>query len=468
MQKSDKKKFITNFGNLSISMIISSISSFFCFAVLGNKMSVEDYGQFSAVLALASSVAVFVNNVFASIVANREIAINPSASRDLLLTFFKARMLAFILSGAILSVYTYISGYHHLVVVSLIVILFVDSFFDLFEQIAFGLKVTKYSVVLNCLSSIAWTIVVAILPIKWISANVVLMFYGLIGIVKTFEHLRVDLKLTKQFAGVRSNLTKKYLLFSSLPYLYNRFLGIISAQLPVLLLDGYAGLSQTAYYSVGEKFTTPISKLTMVLISAAFPFITTAFNERKEKMGAIILGSFQLVLSFGACLCLLLCSISDWSLVTILGEKYLNAAEAFNYQIWFTIVLAVDSIFSMVLSADFKQKTLSVITTIDALTLIPFLYFGIGYGAKGIALAKLIYSTACLLYHIFIATKYWGNRGGCVRSVLAWCLFAMSACLCVFYPVRLAMIAAAVLVFSLAILLNFPVLRKLLRRISVN
>lgn len=460
------KKFLINFSNLSFSMILSTVCSFLCFAILGNKMSVGDYGQFSAIIALASSVAIFINNVFASIVANREIAINPTLSRKLFLTFLKVRILVFVIACVPLTIYARNVGYERSLVVGLISLLFVDSFFELFEQIAFGLKLTKYSMILNSASSIVWLLFVWLLPAEYFCINVILLVFSFVSIIRTLAYCFVDFKVTKQYKGVISNLSYRYLFFNSLPYLYNRLLGIISVQLPIILLGGHAGLNETAYYSVGEKFTTPISKLTMVVVSSAFPFITAALKENRQKIGHILLGAFQLILSFGTCFCLLLSSVSDWGLLVLFGEKYIAAAEAFNYQIWFTIVIMIDSLFSMTLSADFKQKTLSVITTIDALSLIPFLYFGIDYGAKGVALAKLIYSTACLLYHVFIALKYWGKGISYGRIILSWCLFAASACLCVFYPLRVVLISATLITFIFAILLNYPILKMLTRKLK--
>ena len=56
-----QKKIVKNWSSLFMSMVVSSASSFLCFAVLGNKMPVEDYGLFSTMIALATTVSVFVN-----------------------------------------------------------------------------------------------------------------------------------------------------------------------------------------------------------------------------------------------------------------------------------------------------------------------------------------------------------------------------------------------------------------------
>ena len=424
-----QKKIVKNWSSLFVSMIVTSISSFLCFAVLGNKMPVEEYGLFSAMIALATTVSVFVNNVLAGIVANREIAIEPSSSRNLLLKFLVIRAISFLFG--IVALFLYTRGdkdITQLIFISLGVLLSFDSFWDLFEQVAFGLKVTNYSMILNIVSSIIWLLIVFLIPRDKACINLVLPIYAVICLAKTVVYGGVDFKLTREYKDCSSTKSFKYLFGASMPYMYNRVLGTVSTQIPILLLDGYAGLSETAYYSVGEKFATPITKLTMVTISAVFPFLTRALKKNHRLAGQAVVNLFQIILSFGACGALILCATSKYWLVAILGQKYSGAVEAFNYQIWFAVIVSVDSILSMVLSSDFKQKALSIITTIDALLLVPFLYVGLGYGSKGIAIAKLIAAMVSVFYHLFIISHMLTERYFNWKLILAWVLFFALAC----------------------------------------
>lgn len=442
-------------------MILSTGCSFLCFAVLGQKMSVEDYGQFNSMIALASAVAVFINNVIAGIVANREIALAPGTSRNLLRKIGFVRTVIFIVGAIALMLYLMLHEQSSaLIIIGVIAMLFADSFWELFEQIVFGLKETRYSMIFNSISSVLWLLAVVILPVDLSTVGVVLVIYGLINAAKTVAYGGASFRITKPYQNAPDTLSDRYLFFSSFPYLYNRILGIVSTQLPILLLDGYAGLAETAFYSAGEKFTTPISKLTMVVISAIFPFLTTALRKNRKKTGTCLVDVFQITLSFGACVCLLLCSVSDLILIGVFGDKYANAAEAFNYQIWFAVVLSVDSFFSMLLSSDFKQKTLSVVTTIDALSLMPFLAFGLQYGAKGIAMAKLLHSTICLFYHLIITSKYFGERLINVRLVLSWVIFVSLASVGVFAASRWILLLVTAVSFVAVACLNIPTIKR--------
>lgn len=452
---------LKNFLHLFVSMILSTVCSFLCFAVLGQKMSVEDYGQFNSMIALASAVAVFINNVIAGIVANREIALDPGTSRNLLKRIGLVRTVIFIVGAVALLLYLTIhEKTPALIIAGVIAMLFADSFWELFEQIVFGLKETRFSMIFNSISSVLWLLAVVFLPADLSTVGIVLVIYGVINTAKTVAYGRASLQITKPYRDAPDTLSNRYLFSSSFPYLYNRILGIVSTQIPILLLDGYAGLAETAYYSAGEKFTAPISKLTMVVISAIFPFLTTALRKNRRNTGTCVVDVFQITLSFGACLCLLLCGVSDLVLIGFFGDKYANAAEAFNYQIWFAVVLSADSFFSMLLSSDFKQKTLSVVTTIDALSLIPFLALGLQYGAKGIAMAKLLHSTICLFYHLIITSKYFGERLINVRLIISWVIFVSLAGVGVFTASRWILLFVTAVSFVAVACLNIPTLKR--------
>jgi len=467
LRKITTSKFVKNWSSLVLSMLVTSVSSFLCFAILGNKMSVDDYGLFNTMIALASTVSIFVNNILAGIVANREIALKPQLSRNLLYKFLVIRVLAFLVGIVAMIVYTHKDErITELVFSGLVAMLFFDSFWDLFESIAFGLKITNYSMILNIVSSLTWLVTVILVPPTAASIGMILLLYAIIHSAKTVVYGAVDYKLTKPYSGSSESLPLQYLLVSSMPYLYNRFLGIVSTQIPILLLDGYSGLTETAYYSVGEKFTTPVTKLATVTISAVFPFLTRALKKDHKATGGIVVSLFQIMLSFGACVCLLLCATSDIWLVALLGKKYVGAVESFNYQIWFAVVLAIDSAFSMVLSSDFKQKTLSVVTTIDALSLVPFLYFGIFFGAKGVAMAKLIHAVTCLLYHLFITSKYFGGTLFNARLILSWMVFVGLAIASALLSSRISLLILVAAAMVLVVVLNVPAIKRIIQLVK--
>ncbi len=417
-------KFFKNFSQLLLSMIVTMIGTFLCYTILGRRMSVEDYADFSSILALVAMIAVFVNNIAAGIVANREIALKPNASFGILRKFFWIRVSVCLVAFFFLYYFIVIDYCAKSIIFWPAAILLVQEvFWELFEQVAFGLKITRMSMLLNIIAILLWLIIVAIIPKEQSTLLITLLCYSFIYLIKTIIYGIWIYKQTLQYASFNSAIQLKQLLIFSLPYLYNRILGSLTTQLPVLLLRGYNEISETAYYSVGEKYTTPITRITTVAVSSAFPFFAKALKDNHQKAAKLISDSILLIVSIGACVAVLLCSTSDIWLVKLLGEKYKGATEAFNYQVWFAIVLSADCIFSMILSCDYKQKVLSVVTTIDVVISLLFIWQGMNAGAKGVALAKLFAAVICLLYHLIIIAKLYGNRKILLRLIFSWGLF---------------------------------------------
>lgn len=408
-------KIIQNFLYLLSSMIIGTLGSFLSFTFLGRKMSVDGYGMFTSLIAISTVVAIFTNNTLAGIVANREIALEKKYTKTILRKFFKGRVFLYLISCLILFFYLILDrNINFILYFSLLLIMIFNVFWELFEQVCFGLAITKYSANINIVNSFIWLIVVIIIPSKFAIVEVIFFLFSILQFLKTIIYgiiIKNRIKNLEEETYKESLSYKKFFL-SSLPYLYNRIIGIVSTQLPILLLNGYANLTQTAYYSVGEKFTTPIIYMVTAAISSVFPFITKILKTNRESASLLIVHTITIVLCFGVSISTLLSSTSNIWLVAIVGNKYINAVESFNYQIWFTFILAVDCIFSMLLSSDFKQKILSVVTTIDVLIMLPGLYLGMRGGeAKILALSKLIVASICLIYHIFLITYLYAKKG---------------------------------------------------------
>lgn len=390
-----------------MSSFLTAVISFVSFTIIGKKMSVEGYGVFSTSLALAKTVAPFVINVIAGIVINREIALNSSFARKLLRKTFVLRLLVTVVGTIFLSVYLFFfTDNAFAICLSIILLVVYESFWDLFEQIAFGLKQTKYTMILNSLFSSIWLVFVIICPSRIASTILVLIVYALIHLFKTIVYGLFDIKLTKREVAEESSCPgSKDLFKKSMPYFYIRCLGVVSTQVPILLLSWFSQISEVSYYSVGEKFTMPLTIFITTVVNAVFPYLTVMFKEKQQSTSRLVVKMFGLIMTISSCLALLLSATSMIWLPMIMGDKYSSAVEAFNYQIWFAVILSVDSLISMALSSNFKQKTLAIITTIDVVVLIPFLLLSLPFGAKGVAIAKLIAAGLCLIYHLVVLLK---------------------------------------------------------------
>ncbi|MHA1410725.1 MAG: oligosaccharide flippase family protein [Candidatus Odinarchaeia archaeon] len=391
-----------NWGYLLVSNIFSAGISFFTFIFLAKKLSPDGYGAFNTLIATVILFVTFANNIVAGTVINREIVSQPKAGKHLVKKAIYLRALGFAVVSIALVVYQYLTNKNEgIILASLIALMFSNVVWELCEQIAFGYFVTKITMLLKISVSVMWLVVVIMIPLKYATLKAFFLLYTLIMLIRSICYWLIDKKILDK-NDEKSNVSTKQLIRMSIPYLWMRIMGAFSNQIPILLLNGYSGTAQVAYYSVGYKFALPIIVMINSGISAIFPFLTKLYKEDIESYKKKVAIAFVFILIFGSTVAAFLTTTSSYWLIWIMGERYASSVEAFNYQVWFVICLGFDLILSMIFSSSYKQKTLAIITTIDMFILLLILFFCIPYGAKGVAIAKLIGVLISLLYHIFI------------------------------------------------------------------
>jgi len=396
-------KVYKNWGYLLISNVFSTGISFFTFIFLAKKLSPDGYGEFSTLIATVTLFATFVNNIVAGTVINREMVSQPNAGKDLVKKAIYMRALGFAVASIILVVYQYLTGKTEgVILASLIALLFSNVVWELCEQIAFGYFVTKITSLLKISVTVMWLVVVIMMPLKYATLTAFFLVYVVIILISSICYLLIDKKILDK-NDEKSDVSTKQLLKMSVPYLWMRVVGSFGNQVPILLLNSYTGAAQVAYYSVGSKFVLPITIMLNTGISALFPFLTKLYKEDKESYKKKIVIGFNFILLIGATAAAFLTATSSYWLIWIMGERYASSIEAFNYQVWFAVCISFDLVLSMVFSSTYRQKMLAIITTIDIVILLPILFIAIPFGAKGVAMAKLISVLISVLYHVFVA-----------------------------------------------------------------
>lgn len=396
------KRLYKNWAYLIFSSAFSTVVNFFAFIYLAKKLSVDDYGIFNALIATITIFTTLAVNVAAGTVVNREIVSQPNAGKSIFLKTVRIRIISFLLAGIALIIYKILTkSDDKLLLISLIVLLLSNVSWELFEQIAFGYFLTKYSTILNILGSVLWFVIVFFIPPDMASLTLLFIVYVLIMLMKSICYFLIEKPLLDHQTE-NSQVPSRSILKMSIPYFWMRAIGTFSEQIPILLLEGYSGSTEVAYYSVGAKFVIPITMMLTTGVSALFPFLTKLYQENQESYKKKVAMGFSFVFIFGSTLAALLTLTSSSWLIWIMGEKYISSVEAFNYQVWLAVCLGFDLILSMVFSSSYKQTALAVITTIDIVILLPILYIALPYGAKGVAMAKLFGALISVAYHMAV------------------------------------------------------------------
>lgn len=456
-----------NWAYLLASSGFSTIISFFAFIFLTKKLSTEGYGSFNTLIATVTLFTVFVNNIAAGTVVNREIVSQPKAGRDIFRKASHLRASGFVLASIALMVYQYLGHKSDsIILVSLVVLLLAIVSWDLCEQIAFGYFVTKFSTLFNISGTLIWLLIVVIMPLKYSTLRFLFLIYTVVMLIESICYWLYDKKRLLDNKAEKSNVSTKQLFKMSMPFFWMRIVGSFGDQIPILLLNGYSGASEVAYYSVGVKFVLPITVMINTGISALFPFLTKLYKEDIEAYKKKAAMGFSFVFIFGSTVAAFLTVTSSYWLVWIMGERYINSVEAFNYQVWFAVCLGFDLILSMIFSSSYRQKILAIITTIDLLILIPILYLALPFGAKGVAVAKLISALISIIYHlfvVFVVLKIKINNSSFYLS----CIYFVSLLMISIFvnPISVKCLLFVIIIFIYMVFKDSP-LRRLIRLIS--
>ena len=452
-----------------MSDVTQAIIGFFTFMILARKLNPEGYGIFNVLLALVSIFSVFAVNISASQVIIREVTLNPTTSSSLYKIVFPIRILSllFAIVGLILyQIFTGDTNYGLIFATSLIVVATVV--WDLAESIAFGHFITKWTTIISIVASIAWLIIVLLLPINGVTVDIVIWLYTIVFLIRGFIYIIISYSKFVKSNDELSNIKLNSILWMSMPFLWMRVVGIFGEQVPLLLLKGFSGATEVGYFSVGNRFVVPITIAITTGLRAVFPFMTKLYKEDKIQFSRMLLQGFSFVFIIGGTIATVLTLSSSIWITLIFGNSYQESINAFNYQAWFGVLLCFDLLLATVLASTYRQKTLAIITTIDVLIIFPLIYFGAKYGAEGMAIAKLTGAFITICYHIFVVSfvlKINLISKAFVLSVAYFMIFMLSSIFVSYDSIRL-IIVGCIIIFYL--FFKASPLRNLISIISIK
>jgi O-antigen/teichoic acid export membrane protein len=399
---------LKNWTYLLASDVTQQVISFLVLIVLARKLAPEGYGQFAVILSLVGIVSVFANFGM-NLVLTREITLDPGHTKKYVSLIAPIRLASFLIAVGVFVMYYCL--YHDgdratLVFVTILVLSAV--LWDICESIAFGHFITKYSSYLNITFAVLWLLSIAILPNTYFSIRSILVIYSSILSVKAIGYI---ILIKKYFIRTNNNeadtnlVDHKKMIFMSLPYLWGRGLGVLTDQVPILILNAVSGAMEVGFFSVGSKLILPISIALSTALRAMFPFMTKLYNEDKEVFSRRIKDGITVIVCFGTIIALAASISSKYWIPLLFGNAYIQSVASFNFLVWFGVILTVDLLLSAALSSSYKQNALAILTTIDVVIAMPIYYLGALQGSWGLSFAKFMLGLITLTYHWIVFAK---------------------------------------------------------------
>ena len=387
LEKFPKKSFVRNFSVLLSTNLLVSLIGMVTSIYIARVLSPLYYGEYAVVLSIIGMFQVLAS-LGLSATVTREVARNQNNSKPI----FKASVWAysggFFIASFFLLIYMLFakesnSGF---MIVLMILSLFSQSLWSLFENIAFGMQRMEYSGLINLILTSLIFVTYIVIPKVYISVELVLMVIVVAQLFKDglyYYFCKKNKLFTGEVFEKGSYKTNSFqFVKDSFPFLIMGGFSMMSNQMPILFLNAYSGAEQVAFFNTANKLLLPITLFITTAMTALFPNLSKLYLLDKEIYKAKIktaLTAIALLGVFGA----ITVTIFSSEIVTLLyGKAYQNTGLVIAYQCWFVIAFAYFCFFGSIFSSSDNQKLLCYLSIAYASVSVPILWVGSHYGAE--------------------------------------------------------------------------------------
>ncbi|WP_396186345.1 oligosaccharide flippase family protein [Flavobacterium sp.] len=410
LKKFPKKSFVRNFSVLLSTNLLVSLIGMITSIYIARVLSPVHYGEYSVVLSVIGIFQVLAS-LGLSTTVTREVARNQDNSKQLFKVSIWAYWGGFFIASFFLLIYMLLEkeSNSEVLIGLMILSLFSQSLWTLYENIAFGMQRMEYSGFINLIMTSLLFVTYILIPTKNISVELVLLVSVIAQFFKDGLYY-FYCKKNKLFTGevnesksLRIDVFK--LIKDSLPFLIMGGFSMMSNQLPVLFLNANSGPEQVAYFNTANKLLLPITLFITTAMTALFPNLSKLYYENKESYKDKIktaLFAIAVLGVFGA----VTVSFFRSEIVSLLyGNAYQSTGLVMAYQCWFIIAFAFFCFFGSIFSSADKQKLLSYLSIAYAIVSVPILWIGSKYGAEYLSLAFIITAVINMSYHWYFMQK---------------------------------------------------------------
>ncbi len=454
-------RVVKNFSYLTISSVLSQLISLVTIVKISKVFIPEEYGAYTFVFAQAQLITI-IGDLGLRYIVIRKISRDFEEVNDLIVNGLKLRIIAVMLIMLVYMVYNSIFGdlsSYYLIILFLFSI--ASCFSNLFESVFFGRQNMFMPSLVNLIFNIGWAAFVFLTPINLITLNLLISAQFVWGLIKTIgvyfilKHKGYLIGSPKPFVNSSKNL-----LSESWPY----FVQVIII-LPILYLsNNFLDLNSTkeeiGFFNLSQKMTGPINMIIGFALSAIFPNIAVLWTNDQQRFKRMITKGFKFIIIPSAFACFVVTIYAKEVVLFLFSEKYLPAVEACQLQLWYVLLMGVNSFIGTVWGAADKQTLIFKSSIVNSIIATPMLYIGSYYGALGISYAYLISFVLfeLFLWHVFIKSIEIKIDMALVSWTIALVLFASSFYLIhnLNYPLKLTSVLAVLIV--LIVTLKKPVL----------
>lgn len=373
-----RSTFLKNWLALSFSDLFGQILSFFAMFRVARHLSPEGYGTYALILATAALFSL-IAGMGLGLVNVTEVAKNHSASRQVTRLTLQIRVLSTLVSIVLMmGYYVLIKHEQDQFVIAITAIMIVNSgLVDIFENLAFGRQVMRYTSLLNMANSVLWVFGLFLIPLSLLTVEVIVFYYVVLQVLRTAVYGVVEARQGFfRKAPEITGLNRTYLLRRGAPYYWMGLVGSSTTQMPVILLGLFVGNTQVGLFNAGNRLVAAIAIVFNGMSRSILPQFVKMRKESVERQERFLDMMLTAMLFVAACIALLVAATSKEIVLITVGPQYVAAIPSFANQIWVLTISALSILLGATLAAMEKQTLLAIVSTCNALIALGLVYVG--------------------------------------------------------------------------------------------
>jgi O-antigen/teichoic acid export membrane protein len=390
-------KFLKSFSWLTLGEIGSRFFNIFTNIILARWLAPEKYGKYSLYITYIAIFAAIASLGLRQLII-REIARHPHDTKYYLGLSVTWRLVGFLLACLVFLLFVSIFDFNTDPILYFIILgmLFMESAWDMFQNVAYGLQRMQITALLNISTSASVLLIYILLPRSYITVNLVMVILLSSYFVRNVIYYGVLVKgkfLTGQY---RFNILGEEgvsILRNSFPFYILVLLGIFTNQFPVIFLEYNTNLHEVAFFNTANKILLPMTMLLNSALAAFFPSQAILFQKDVSKFGFQTKRTLFILVMLGIFMSICVSLFRNEVVLLLYGKDYGPAANVLAYQCWYFVFFSIFCVNGSVLGAANKQKQLSILSILYAIISTPLLYFFSFKGAEGLAIGYLVAST---------------------------------------------------------------------------
>jgi len=351
-------KILKNSVFILLSRGIQIASSFFVVVVVARYLSVDQYGEYSYILAFVSSIMALAYFGIQSVLI-REIANDNTLAAQILGAAIELRTLLSVIAVLALCISMYVMELRGLLLAAGFIAIASEFFlsfsmlsksvFQAFEKMIYE----PFIALMNGLVLSTGIATVIFFDMGFVWLFIAPAFANLTQLV--LSSLILSRKFVRPAFTVERAVFKKFLKDSvvigvGIFFYQNLF------KINVLMLKWFGTISDVSYFQAPHSLIMQLQVVPMSLVMALFPVLSRLMNTDPEKLALLYEKIFRFLL-VGSIFCGMNISLFSSEIIGIVyGSKYIHSVTALTIVSWAIIPLTMDMFLNIVLIAMHKQK----------------------------------------------------------------------------------------------------------------